>query len=84
MSINLTTFVANAANLIVMDQFGGVWTPRGRASKWFGDELALIQVGDAQPADQERGAYEWYPLTIKGELCGDLRDTADGFHIYAA
>jgi hypothetical protein len=41
----------------------------------------LIQVGDSQGEDHDRAAYDWWPLTINGEICGELRDDATGMTI---
>lgn len=81
--MNLTTFCPNAASLYVIehDSAGHGW-PKGTAATYFGDELALLQVGDAQGEDAGRGAYEWYPLTVRGETAGELRDDASGMTIH--
>jgi hypothetical protein len=83
MTINLTTFVANAKELRVMEHDAhGTGHDAGSAADVFGARIALIQVGDAQGADDQRGAYEWYPLTINGEAVGELRDDASGLTIH--
>lgn len=80
---NLTTYVDNATALRVMEHDNaGHGHDAGTAADVFGARLALIQVGDAQGADDQRGAYEWYPLTINGETVGELRDDAAGMTIH--
>ena len=79
---NLTTFVSNAPTLRVMEHTPAEGHDAGTAADVFGARIALIQVGDAQGADDQRGAYEWYPLTIAGETIGELRDDASGLTIH--
>ena len=54
----------------------------GKASDFFAQDLALLQIGDAQGRDDMRGAYEWYPLTLRGERVAELRDDASGLTIH--
>jgi hypothetical protein len=83
MSINLTTFVDNAKSLRVMEHDAdGNGNDAGSAKDHFGVRLALIQVGDSQGEDTQRGAYDWYPLTINGESVGELRDDANGMAVH--
>lgn len=83
MTINLTTFVDHAAALRVMEHDrDGHGSDIGTAADVFGDRLALIHVGAAQGEDYGRGAYEWYPLTVNGELIGELRDDASGLTVH--
>ena len=83
MTINLTTFCDRAASLRVMEHdSAGHGHDAGTAADVFDVRLALIQVGDAQGTDDARGAYEWYPLTISGDVVGELRDDANGLTIH--
>jgi len=83
MTISLTTFLDNAAELRVMEHDrAGNGHDVGTAADVFGERMALIQVGDAQGANDQRGAYEWYQLTINGEPIGELRDDGAGMTIH--
>jgi hypothetical protein len=81
MTTNLTTFLRNAPQLRVMRHADRIGLDAGAASDFYPD-LALIQVGDSQGADEQRGAYDWWLLTINGETVGELRDDAAGMTIH--
>jgi hypothetical protein len=72
------------ADIDVMEQEGGTtWIDAGTAEHYFGDDdVPLIMVGEAQGEDQQRGAYDWWALTLRGKAFGELRDTAAGYAIY--
>ncbi len=53
-----------------------------KAADYFGKRLARIKVGDSQGEDQQRGAYDWWPLTINGKRVGELRDDANGLTVH--
>lgn len=84
MTTNLTTFVTDVApSLRVMSHDAqGHGHDIGTAADHFDADLALIQVGDSQGEDSQRGAYDWWPLTINGETVGELRDDASGMTIH--
>jgi hypothetical protein len=79
---NLTVFASNAADLRVMRHRELTGLDVGSASDWFGARLALIQVENSRGEDSERGAYDWWPLTINGDSVGELRDDANGITIH--
>jgi hypothetical protein len=55
----------------------------GTAYECFGaDDLGRILIGESQGEDSQRGAYDWWPLTIDGHLIGELRDDANGLTIH--
>jgi hypothetical protein len=85
---NLTSFAADhtdraAADLRVMYHYNDTGRDAGSAYACFGaDHLALIQVGDSQGEDSNRGAYDWWPLTVEGHAIGELRDDATGMTVH--
>jgi hypothetical protein len=81
--VNLINFHADASALRVMLHYNNTGHDAGDALRCFGsDDLASIQVGDAQGEDHSRGAYDWWPLTLDGNLIGELRDDATGMTIH--
>lgn len=82
MIINLTTFCSHAAKIPVMEHKGLQGFFVGTVADHFGTRLTLIHVGDSQGADSQRGAYEWWPLTIDGDVVAELRDDADGMTVH--
>jgi hypothetical protein len=52
------------------------------AEDYFGDDFSSIQIGTAQGEDQQRGAYEWWPLSLSGKQFGELRDDANGLTVH--
>ena len=59
----------------------GVGQSAGNANDYF-DDLDGIEVGESQGEDGQRGAYDWWPLTVKGKKVGELRDDANGLTIH--
>jgi hypothetical protein len=41
-----------------------------------------LEIGIPQGADAERGAYDWWPVTIDGEVVAELRDDANGLTLH--
>lgn len=54
----------------------------GSAAEIFGTDLELIRIGAPQGADDQHGAYDWWPLSIRGNPIGELRADAYGMMIH--
>ena len=54
----------------------------GSADVYFGADLQRLEVGASQGQDQQRGAYDWWPLMLDGQQVGELRDDANGMTIH--
>jgi hypothetical protein len=52
------------------------------AEGYFGDDLPRLEIGEAQGRDDQRGAYDWWPLSLNGKQFGELRDDAGGLTIH--
>lgn len=62
----------------------GLWQRVNTAAGWFAEDgVASVMVGESQGVDAQRGADDWWPLTVDGADVGELRDTANGLTIYA-
>jgi hypothetical protein len=79
----LATFTADFRSLRVMFRHDCGGYDAGSALACFGEaDLAMIEVGAAQGEDAERGAYDWWPLSVGGHTIGELRDDASGMTIH--
>ena len=67
------------------DERGGI--DAGLADNyWFGEDapggVARMMVGAPRGEDEERAAYEWWPVYLDGALVAELRDDAHGYALH--
>lgn len=83
MTNTLSHYTDDAPALRVMHHdASGNGTDAGSALDVFAGRLGLIEVGSDQGEDAQRGAYNWWPLTIDERNVGELRDDANGLTIH--
>lgn len=54
----------------------------GTAGQVFGRDFGRLEMGEPQRADDQRGAYEWWPLLLDGRIVGEVRDDANGITVH--
>lgn len=83
---SLTVFAENSGfnlfNTRVMAVIGDASRDVGSIYDLMDDNVRLISVGPSQGKDEQRGAYDWWPLYIDGNIVGELRDDASGMTIH--
>jgi hypothetical protein len=84
--INLTNFAeSHGFDLFatrVMAAIGDASRDIGSIYDLMDDNVRLISVGPSQGQDEQRGAYDWWPLYIDGNTVGELRQDACGMTIH--